>query len=114
MRKDVKVGDGSDKRECAGEGGVCGIVMRVGVLVCTGEDDGVMMVWGVQWSSSLAVAGRKTELVGIVVVEDSNWRKGVMGDTGDCVRGESVEAEAQKWDTLTAMVVAELEVLCQQ
>ena len=73
---------------------MCGIVMRVGVLVCTGEDDGVKMVWGVQWSSSLAVAGRETELVGIVVVEDGSRSEGVMGDSGDCVRGESVDAEA--------------------
>ena len=53
---------------------MCGVVMRVVVLVCTGEDDGVKMVWEVQSSSSLAVAGRETELVGIVVVEDGNER----------------------------------------
>ena len=51
-----------------------GAVMRVGVLVCTAEDDSVKMVWEVQWSSALAVTGRETELVGIVEVEDSNER----------------------------------------
>ena len=93
---------------------MCGIVMRVGVLVCTGEDDGVKMVWEVQWSSSLAVAGRETELVRIVMMVDSNEREGMMGDTGGCVRGESVDAEAEKKDILTAMVVVELVVLSQQ
>ena len=90
-----------------------GAVMRVAVLVCTGEDDGVKMVWEVQSSSSLAVAGRETELVGIVEVEDNSQSEGVMEDTGGYVRGESVDAEAEK-DMLTAMVAVELVVLSQQ
>ena len=66
----VRVDDGSDLREGVRMCDVCGIVMRVGVLVCIAENDGVKMIWEVQWSSSLAVA---TELVGMVVVEDGSW-----------------------------------------
>ena len=60
------------------------------------------------------MAGRETELVGMVVVEDGNEREGVMGDIGGRVRGESVHAEAENKDMLTVMVVVELKVLCQQ
>ena len=42
--KNVKVGDENDLGEDVRMGGVCDAVMRVGVLVCTEEDDGVKMV----------------------------------------------------------------------
>ena len=50
--------------------------MRVGVLVCIAENDGVKMIWEVQCSRSLAVA---TELVGMV---DGSW--GDMREVGIC------------------------------
>ena len=81
----VMVGGESDLREGVRMGSVCGVVMRAVVLLGTGEGDGVKMVWEVQLSSSLVVAGRKTELVGKVVGEDSSvsdLREGVMRDAG--------------------------------